>query len=298
MDLDQHGPVPTRDSEFVVCPDCGSEFQPHVKICIDCGAATVPPEASRAQVRNRPGDRPAADDEPVPIRTDELEWIEDLGELFERHGIACWIDPVESSRHHPRYQISVGRGDATRAFELDRELLRKRLGEDGTELEEIPSTGICPSCRSQLPAGAVECPGCGLVLASSNLEIVQNLYEAFASQDLDQILAIFDPQIEWIQSAGFPGGGRYVGPEAVMSGVFGRLGQEWEGWGAEVGRWLDAGESIVALGAYHGTHKTTGRSMTAAFAHVLWLREGRVVRFEQYADTAIVTAACISPPRV
>ena len=33
--------------------------------------------------------------------------------------------------------------------------------------------------------------------------------------------------------------------------------------------------------------------MTAAFAHVYWLRDGRVVRFEQYADTAKVVEACV-----
>ena len=77
--------------------------------------------------------------------------------------------------------------------------------------------------------------------------------------------------------------------------MFGRLGQEWEGWGAKVDRWLEAGDSVVALGAYHGTNRATGRSMTAAFAHVLWVSEGRVVRFEQYADTAKIVTACPGP---
>jgi uncharacterized protein len=110
--------------------------------------------------------------------------------------------------------------------------------------------------------------------------------------DRDQILAIFDPEIEWIQNEGFPGGGRYAGAETVLNEVFARLGRDWKAWQADVGRWLVAGESIVALGAYQGTHRATGRSMTAAFAHVYWLHDGRVVRFEQYADTAKVAAAC------
>ncbi|HEY0512175.1 MAG TPA: nuclear transport factor 2 family protein [Thermoanaerobaculia bacterium] len=128
---------------------------------------------------------------------------------------------------------------------------------------------------------------------AGNLNIVQDLYEAFATRDRDRILAIFDPQIEWIQNEGFPGGGRYVGAETVLDQVFARFAAEWESWQAEVGRWLVAGESIVALGAYRGTHRTTGKSMTAAFAHVYGLRDGRVIRFEQYADTAKVAAACV-----
>jgi ketosteroid isomerase-like protein len=296
MDIDRNGPVPTAnsfDADHVVCPECGSEFQPHVTHCIDCGAATVPPGAA-APIRLVPTPLPPAGDaEEVVVRTDDLEWIEGLQALFERHGIASRVHPVTVSPRHPdRFKIVVAPRDAKRAFTLDREFLQGRLGDDEIELTEIPPPGICPYCGSEAPADSTECPSCGLVIAYDNLVIVQSLYQAFAEQDREQILAIFDPGIEWIQSAGFPGGGRYVGVEAVMDGVFGRLGREWEGWGAKVGRWLDAGDSIVALGEYHGTNRATGRAMTAAFAHVLWLRDGRVVRFEQYADTATVAAAC------
>jgi len=43
-------------------------------------------------------------------------------------------------------------------------------------------------------------------------------------------------------------------------------------WQAVVHQWLDAGETIVALGEYRGVYKATGRSTTAAFAHVYDLR--------------------------
>lgn len=125
----------------------------------------------------------------------------------------------------------------------------------------------------------------------SNLETVQSLYQAFAARERERILEIFDPAIEWIQNDGFPGGGKHRGAETVLNDVFAKFGREWETWQAVVGRWLDAGEAIVALGEYRGTHKATGKSMTAAFAHVYWLQDGRVVRFEQYADTLKVAEA-------
>jgi ketosteroid isomerase-like protein len=297
MDIDRGGPVPTSsDLDHVVCSQCGSEFQPHVTNCVDCGAATTSPGGAAIRLVPAPLP-PVRDPEDVRVRTDDLEWIEGLQAIFERQGIGSRIYPVvdrsrQSSRNSTRYEIVVAPRDAKRAFALDREFLQGRLGDDEIELSEIPPPGICPYCGSEAPADSTECPSCGLVIAYDNLVIVQDLYKAFAEQDREQILALFDPDIEWIQNEGFPGGGRFVGAEAVMNNVFGRLGREWEGWGAEVGRWLDAGESIVALGEYHGTNRVTGQAMTAAFAHVLWLREGRVIRFEQYADTAKIVAAC------
>jgi ketosteroid isomerase-like protein len=127
----------------------------------------------------------------------------------------------------------------------------------------------------------------------SNLATVQELYRSLARRDLGMVRTIFDPQIEWIQCEGFPGGGRYVGADSVLQGVFAKFGADWVDWQAVVHQWLDAGETIVALGEYRGTFKATGRSTVAAFAHVYDLRDGRIVRFRQYADTAKVCEATL-----
>ncbi|MBY0589638.1 nuclear transport factor 2 family protein [bacterium] len=125
----------------------------------------------------------------------------------------------------------------------------------------------------------------------TNLEIVQRMYAAFGERDRDTILAIFDPQIEWVQNEGFPGGGRHVGAEAVLTDVFAKFRLEWDVWQAVVTEWLDAGEAIIAIGEYRGTFKATGRSMTAAFAGVYRVRAGRIISFRQYADTAKIAEA-------
>jgi uncharacterized protein len=46
------------------------------------------------------------------------------------------------------------------------------------------------------------------------------------------------------------------------------------------------GDMIVALGRYRGTLNKTGRQLDAQFAHAWTLHNGRVVRFQQYTDTA------------
>ena len=125
----------------------------------------------------------------------------------------------------------------------------------------------------------------------SNLEIIKTLYKAFAERDTDTILKLFDQNIEWIQNEGFPGGGRHIGPDAVLNDVFAKFRVHWQVWKADVEEYLDAGDAIVALGKYHGTHKTSGKSMTAAFAHVYRIREGKIVKFEQYTDTLKIAEA-------
>jgi uncharacterized protein len=130
----------------------------------------------------------------------------------------------------------------------------------------------------------------------SHLNVVKDLYAAFGARDRAAILRLFDPQIEWIQNEGFPGGGRYVGAETVLNEVFRRLRLEWEVWQAIVEEWLDAGDTIIALGEYRGTHRLTGKSMKAAFAHVYRIRQGHIVKFQQYTDTRKIAEATQPQP--
>ena len=117
------------------------------------------------------------------------------------------------------------------------------------------------------------------------------MYAAFGQRDQETILRLFHPQIEWVQNEGFPGGGRHVGAESVLENVFAKFRQEWEVWQAEVSEWLDAGDAIIAIGEYQGIYKATGRSMKSAFAGVYRVRDGRIVSFHQYTDTAKIQQA-------
>jgi ketosteroid isomerase-like protein len=125
----------------------------------------------------------------------------------------------------------------------------------------------------------------------SSLDIVKGLYASFASKDAEGIARVMDPDIVWEQNAGFPGGGTWRGLASVSENVFARLRREFGGWVTEVREWIDAGDTVVAIGEYRGTNLATGRSFAAAFAHVLEVRGGRVVRFRQFTDTAMVRAA-------
>lgn len=122
---------------------------------------------------------------------------------------------------------------------------------------------------------------------SPNVELIRGIYSAFSAGNIPAVLAAFDPGIVWNEAEHFPysDGNPYVGPQAVLQGVFARCGGEWDGFAVSVEELLDAGETIVALGRYHGTFKATGRVQSTQMAHVWRIRDGKVVRFQQYADT-------------
>lgn len=121
-----------------------------------------------------------------------------------------------------------------------------------------------------------------------NVQIVQGLYEAFAQGDVPAVLTQLDPRVEWNEAENFIYADRnpYVGPDAVLEGVFMRIGAEWEGFSAVPDRVLDAGEAVVTLGRYSGVCRATGKQVNAQFVHVWTLRAGQVVKFQQYTDTA------------
>jgi len=125
----------------------------------------------------------------------------------------------------------------------------------------------------------------------NNVELIKNLYQAFAQGDIPAVLQSFDENIEWTEAEGFPYGGTYRGGEAILQNVFMKLATEWTNFEAVPDELLDAGEKIVALGNYSGSFKATGKSMTAPFAHVWSIQNGKIVSFVQYTDTLKVSEA-------
>lgn len=125
----------------------------------------------------------------------------------------------------------------------------------------------------------------------NNLNKIKSVYDAFAKGDIFSVLGALSSDIDWTEAEGFPYGGTYHGPKAVLEGVFMRLGSEWNGFAAVPHEYIDAGDTIVALGKYSGTYKATGKSFEAEFAHVWKLHEGKAVRFVQYVDSLLVQRA-------
>lgn len=122
----------------------------------------------------------------------------------------------------------------------------------------------------------------------NNKEIVQSMYNSFASGDVAAVTAAFADDISWTEADGFPLAGTYVGPQAVVENVFMRLGEFSENWGVVVERLIGDGDTVVADGKYTWNHKSSGEPCAARMAHIWTLADGKVVSFLQHVDTARV----------
>jgi ketosteroid isomerase-like protein len=125
-------------------------------------------------------------------------------------------------------------------------------------------------------------------MSEESVNVVRGMYEAFGRGDIQTVLAALDPEVEWWEAENFiyADGNPYVGPGAVLEGVFARINDEWEGFKVSPEGVLDAGETAVGHGYYSGTYKKTGESVRAQFAHFFTFRGGKVSKFRQYTDTA------------
>lgn len=122
-------------------------------------------------------------------------------------------------------------------------------------------------------------------------DIVRRQYLASAAGDLEALRATLAPDVEWTEMAGFPLAGTYRTPDGVTAGVMEKLGQDWDDWTAHDDTYVVDGENVVVLARYTATNKATGKPIAVRVAHHFVVRAGRIVRFEQFVDTALVRDA-------
>ena len=127
-----------------------------------------------------------------------------------------------------------------------------------------------------------------------NVAVVDGLYQAFAKGDVPTALGFMDANIVWNEAENFPYADKnpYIGSDAVLNGVFARLGAEWEYWNLKDIQLHDmSGNRVLATLRYDAKHKTTGKVIDAQTAHWWTLRDGKITAFQQFTDTKQAAAA-------
>lgn len=123
---------------------------------------------------------------------------------------------------------------------------------------------------------------------ADNAARLEELYGAFAEGDIPTVLAAMSPNIEWNEAehVTFWEGAPFVGPDAVLQGVFARIPETFgDTFRIEVDRFVDGGSTVLVQGRYRGVCQDTGNELDVQVAHVWDLEGDKVVRFQQYTDT-------------
>ncbi|RPI56538.1 MAG: nuclear transport factor 2 family protein [Acidobacteria bacterium] len=128
-------------------------------------------------------------------------------------------------------------------------------------------------------------------MSQDNLDVIRQGYDAFGRGDITTLLGLFDEQIEWV-SSGPPElitSGRRTGRQAVAE-FFTAVNEVFDIQRFDPQEFIAQGDRVVVLGHESARVRATGKVIDSDWAHVFTMKNGKVVAFQEYVDTALVVA--------
>jgi len=118
-------------------------------------------------------------------------------------------------------------------------------------------------------------------------EAIATFYQAFARRDLDFLLELLHPEVEFRAAENFIYAAQnpYLGPAAVAA-LMRRIDADWNGFTIIPEEIHGTGDMVIARGRYRGILKSNGFALNAEFVHVFKFRDGKIVLQHNYTDTA------------
>ena len=132
-------------------------------------------------------------------------------------------------------------------------------------------------------------------MSESNADVVRRGYEAFGRGDINGLLALLDERIEWL-APGTPElatSGRRTGRQEVGE-FFRTLNEVFDIQRFEPSAFIGEGDRVVVLGSETARVRANDAIVNLDWVHVFTLRDGKVVTFQEFFDTAAVVAALSS----
>ena len=149
-----------------ICPDCETEYLPHIDKCSDCGAVLLLYEEYRSVQEGKKRLTEKAVSNAAMVREGDLKWMDELFNVLIDAGIPCTVTSDEGCKKGccgDTWQLIVSKEDVERAKERIEEYFMEMHPEIRAS-NELVSQGKCPACGSPVGADAKECPDCGLTL--------------------------------------------------------------------------------------------------------------------------------------
>jgi ketosteroid isomerase-like protein len=127
-----------------------------------------------------------------------------------------------------------------------------------------------------------------LMTSPHNVAVIDSLYKAFAAGDVPAVIGAMDANIVWNEAEGNPyaDNNPYIGPDAVLNGVFGRVLADHAYFTLEDIELHNMNNNkVLATLRYDAKHKTIGKAYNAQVAHLWTLENGKITAFQQFVDT-------------
>jgi ketosteroid isomerase-like protein len=112
---------------------------------------------------------------------------------------------------------------------------------------------------------------------SENVELVRRSFEAMSAWDVDALLRLYDPDVEFLPLTGTRvEGGGYRGHEGVRA-YFAEARDLWDVMEPEGHEFSELGESVLVAGRCRVRGRLSGAESYPACAWVIRVRDGRIV---------------------
>src|SRR3982075_751670 len=128
--------------------------------------------------------------------------------------------------------------------------------------------------------------------ASSNVELITRMYREWNRGDLPALLDVFDAEVEVRPALStFLASMVYRGHDGIRT-WYAETNEPWAELQAEPERFIDAGERTVVVVALHARVPGGRVDVGARIAHVITIRDGKIVRLDGYdePDNALAAA--------
>ena len=114
---------------------------------------------------------------------------------------------------------------------------------------------------------------------------LRTAYEGFGRRDIQAVLSMMDPDIEWDATDALAHTGMYCGHEGVTEYIESLAGV-WEEFDLNPERFTESPDQahVMVLGNVKGRLVANGQEVEARFAHVLQLEDGLVTRLKVCLD--------------
>lgn len=130
-------------------------------------------------------------------------------------------------------------------------------------------------------------------MKTANVTFVESLYAAFQRADIATILAGLSPDVRW-EMVGRPSDYVRFGARKGVGGVqefFKILSENEDFTEFQPNEIYADGDKVIVLGRLALKFKKTDRKVATEWAHIFTIKDGKVVEFKEFLDTAQFAAA-------